>query len=195
MKKVNIIIGRFQPITLGHIKIVDAMYKENGLPTVICQVSNKKFDTKHPFSDELISEEVKIIEKNYNVVGQVYVTNADIVKCGNLLHENGFEPILWGCGTDRYASYTKQADKYKKDANLLDEFTTFEVKRSDEDISATKVREALISGDFETFKKMMPNGTDKLFDKMKEAMESIKENRSWISLSEYLSNEKFHKMI
>ena len=188
MKKVNIIIGRFQPITLGHMKIVEQMYNENNLPTIFCMVSNKKFDSKHPFSDDIISEELDIIMKNdKQVAGYIWITNADIVKCGEKLHEAGYEPLLWGCGTDRYDSYKKQADKYKEKAGLLPEFDVFEVKRTDDDISATKVRNAIKENDINTFNKMMPKGTDKLFDQMKNALSEI--NESYKSLRNLLIEE------
>ena len=188
MKNVNIVIGRFQPITLGHMKIVEQMYNENNLSTVFCMVSNKKFDSKHPFSDDIISEELDIIMKNdKRVAGYIWITNADIVKCGEKLHEAGYEPLLWGCGTDRYDSYKKQADKYKEKAGLLPEFDVFEVKRTDDDISATKVRNAIKEDDLETFNKMMPKGTDKLFEQMKNALSEIKE--SFISLRNLLLEE------
>ena len=188
MKKVNIVIGRFQPITLGHMKIVEQMYDENNLPTVFCMVSNKKFDNKHPFSDDIISEELNIIMKNdKQVAGYIWITNADIVKCGEKLHEAGYEPLLWGCGTDRYDSYKKQADRYKEKAGLLPEFDVFEVKRTDDDISATKVRNAIKEDDIETFNKMMPKGTDKLFKQMKKALSKINEN--FVSLRNLLLEE------
>lgn len=189
MKKVNIIIGRFQPITLGHLKIASALYKENELPTVWCLVSNKKFDAKHPFSDELISKEIDECLKGTNeYAGHIYIKNADIVKCAEILHSEDFEPILWGCGSDRYPSYKKQADRYKEMANLLPEFDCFEVNRTDDDISATKVREAIKTDNKEEFKKMMPKGSEKLFDDFKDQLMDVIKESSKESLIDYIEN-------
>ena len=33
-KPVNMFVGRFQPFTLGHVKVFEKMYKENGLPVI-----------------------------------------------------------------------------------------------------------------------------------------------------------------
>ena len=38
MKKVNICLGRFQPYTLGHYKMIEYGFKENGLSTVILMI-------------------------------------------------------------------------------------------------------------------------------------------------------------
>jgi citrate lyase synthetase len=42
-----------------------------------------------------------------------------------------------------------------------------EIKRTDEDISATKVREALINNDIEAFKKLTDKKMHKMFEELK----------------------------
>ena len=51
------------------------------------------------------------------------------------------------------------AEKYKEQAGLADDFQVIEVPRSDEDVSATKVRKALLDGDKRTFEKLTPYNT------------------------------------
>jgi citrate lyase synthetase len=51
------------------------------------------------------------------------------------------------------------AEKYGDKAGLTDDFEMIEVKRSDDDISATKVRQALLDNDKRTFDKLTPFGT------------------------------------
>ena len=175
MKNVNMILGRFQPITLGHLKIVDELYNKNNLPIVFCLVSNTKFDDKRPFDDNIISEELDIIMKeDKRIAGYVYVKSADIVKCAEILHNNMFEPHLWGCGTDRYESYKKQVDKYKDIANLIAEFDVLEIQRNDEDVSATKVRESIMNDDIQGYCQMMPKETHNMFKVLKGAIQKIK---------------------
>lgn len=183
--KCNITVGRFQPFTEGHMKMVEAGFKENGLGCVILQIPNTKNDSKHPFSDELIKEEIKFIiddqDNSHKVIlDHFYIKNADIAKIAQVCHENGYEPVMWLCGTDRYASYSKQADteKYKVANDMLMEFKAFEVKRTDDDTSATKVREAIKNDDFTTYMKMMPQGFDEntpLWEKFKKELNQVKE--------------------
>lgn len=192
MKKVNICLGRFMPFTKGHYKMIEYGLKYNGLPTVIFMISNKKMDKKHPFSDELIQKEMDMLKKSLNgIENTVYVNSADIVKLGQWCYENNYEPQLWITGSDRLAAYKRQAEnpKYQDLGHFPSSFTTLEVPRTDEDISATKVREAIMNDDLDTFKKMMPEGTEKLFDDFKEALSQVKECK--VSLLDYIQESKF----
>lgn len=162
MKKVNITIGRFQPFTKGHMKCVEAAYKELGVPTVVCMINVKdeKVDEKHPFPTSLILPLYndafvgdKMIEKF------VLVKSANIVEIGETLHNEGYEIVSWTCGTDRVDSYSRMAEKYAEISHLSPNFKMIEIKRSDEDISATKVRQALADNDKKTFDKMTPFGS------------------------------------
>lgn len=192
MKKVNICLGRFMPFTKGHYKMIEYGLKHNGLPTVIFMISNKKMDKKHPFSDELIQKEMDMLKKSLKgIENTVYVSSADIVKLGQWCYENNYEAQLWITGSDRLAAYKRQAEnpKYQDLGHFPSSFTTLEVPRTDEDISATKVREAIMNDDLDTFKKMMPEGTEKLFDDFKEALSQVKECK--VSLVDYIQESKF----
>ena len=192
MKKVNICLGRFMPFTKGHYKMIEYGLKHNGLPTVIFMISNKKIDKRHPFPDELIQKEMDMLKKSLEgIENTVYVSSADIVKLGQWCYENNYEPQFWITGSDRLAAYKRQAEnpKYQDLGHFPSSFTTLEVPRTDEDISATKVREAIMNDDLTTFKKMMPNGTEKLFNEFKEALSQVKE--SHISLLDFIQERLF----
>ena len=192
MKKVNICLGRFMPFTKGHYKMIEYGLKHNGLPTVVFMISNKKMDKKHPFSDELMQKEMDMLKKSLEgIENTVYVSSADIVKLGQWCYENNYEPQLWITGSDRLAAYKRQAEnpKYQDLGHFPSSFTTLEVPRTDEDISATKVREAIMNDDLDTFKKMMPEGTEKLFGDFKEALSQVKECK--VSLVDYIQESKF----
>lgn len=192
MKKVNICLGRFMPFTKGHYKMIEYGLKHNGLPTVIFMISNKKIDKRHPFSDELIQKEMDMLKKSLEgIENTVYVSSADIVKLGQWCYENNYEPQFWITGSDRLVAYKRQAEnpKYQDLGHFPSSFTTLEVPRTDEDISATKVREAIMNDDLATFKKMMPNGTEKLFDEFKEALSQVKESHT--SLLDFIQERLF----
>ena len=192
MKKVTICLGRFMPFTKGHYKMIEYGLKQNGLPTVIFMISNKKIDKRHPFPDELIQKEMDMLKKSLEgIENTVYVSSADIVKLGQWCYENNYEPQFWITGSDRLAAYKRQAEnpKYQDLGHFPSSFTTLEVPRTDEDISATKVREAIMNDDLATFKKMMPNGTEKLFNEFKEALSQVKE--SHISLLDFIQERLF----
>jgi cytidyltransferase-like protein len=181
MTKVNIVVGRFQPFTLGHQSIIEALFKENGLPTVVCCISNKKFDSRHPFSDNLIKTELETCYKSEKFFQDViFIKSANIVEIGEELKKQDYEAHLWGCGEDRKIPYEKMASNPKYTVDFPPDFKVFALSRNDssegiDGISATKVRAAIKSNDKETFKKMMPKGAEKLFISFQE---NIKENYS-----------------
>jgi FAD synthase len=156
---VNIVLGRFQPFTNGHMACIEQAFDETGYPTVICMIDTPetKVDEKHPFASSiLLPIYTELFSKNSKVADIVLVKSADIVKIGELLWEKGYQIGSWSCGTDRLSTYTRMSTNYAEKAHLTSDFKMIEVKRGDEDISATKVRQALIDNDYKTFVAMTP---------------------------------------
>ena len=156
--RVNIMIGRFQPFTKGHYKCIEEAWKLKHVPTVICMINtpDEKVDRKHPFPSSMLLPLYKSFFANDDkVAGIELIKNADIVAIGELLHER-YDICSWTCGTDRISSYQRMSEKYHDRAHLSDDFEMIEVKRSDEDISATKVRQALLDDDKKLFYKLTP---------------------------------------
>lgn len=196
-KDCNICVGRFQPITLGHLSILKALQKENGYPTVLCNISNKKFDAKHPFSDELIEKEINTCFKGQDFyLDQMFVKNAAIDVIGENLAKKGYVAHLWGCGSDREKFYKQMASNKKYLKDFPEEFKVFVITRNEQSsdvdgISATKVREAIKNDDKAAFVKMMPDGAEKLFSDFKEAISKIDESMDIITLDLYIKNENY----
>ena len=158
---VNIVVGRFQPFTDGHMLCVLAAKKQLGIGTVICLIDtpDDKVDQRHPFPSSMMLPIYKELDNTYKtIVDVILIKNADIVKIGELLNDK-YEIKSWTCGTDRIDAYSKMAEKYHDKAGLADDFRMIEVKRSSDDVSATKVRKALLDGDVKTFDKLTPYDT------------------------------------
>lgn len=159
MKKVNIIIGRFQPFTYGHLKCVEEAWKVKKLKSVVVMIDTPeaKVDEKHPFPSTMLLPIYKdVFAKSGKIVDVVLCKSANIVEIGEVLKDNGYEISSWTCGTDRIDAYQKMSDKYHDDAHLADDFEMIEIKRTADDISATKARKALIDDDLNTWKRMTP---------------------------------------
>lgn len=156
-------VGRFQPLTDGHLRCVNEAWSQFKVPTIICLIDTpeEKIDEKHPFSSNILLPIYNELSDNayYHIEKVILVKNADIVKNAEILHDLGYEIQSWTCGTDRIKAYTAMADRYKEQAELSDDFKMIEVKRSDDDISATRVRKALLDGDIRTFNALTPYET------------------------------------
>lgn len=157
--KVNIIIGRFQPFTNGHMKCVDWAYEKKRLNTVICIIDtpSNKIDKKHPFSTDLLMRYYKNLSTlNDHIENIVVVKSADIIKISDELNKYGYTIGSWTCGSDRYDDYLRISTNYHDRANLSEDFELLEVPRMDEDVSATQVRDALLKNDKKKFFKLTP---------------------------------------
>ena len=187
MEQVNIIIGRFQPFTLGHLKCAQEAYKKLGVKTVLLVINTTKQDSRHPFLTAQLSKILDKMCKDENTLaGYVLVKNANIVDNIEILRENGYEPISWTCGTDRFDSYDKMVKKYGDEIGLDKNFKMIEVKRGDEDISATAVRKALRDDDEDTYIKMVPDVWKKQFTYLREIIMDVKESFGMRPLKDYL---------
>ena len=189
-------IGRFQPFTKGHLQMCKDGYEKNNLPCVIMMIENKKYDEKHPFSDKLMKKEIELIKMRYKFIEDVIpVKSADIVKAGQALYDSGYEPHLWLCGDDRVAQYDRMISKeqYRIDGHLPEDFATYTGKGRTEGVSGTAAREALKNDDLQAFKRIMPEGTDRLFNDMRdELLNVVKEG--YTSLSDFLKENLNKKL-
>lgn len=208
MNKCNILIGRFQPMTKGgHLKCAEQAMKETGNPTMFLMIETKeqKLDQKHPFPSSMLLPIYKdALKNNKNVAGITLVKNANIIDLAEACRAEGFEPVSWTCGTDRYDSYKKMAERYAKDAGLADDFQVIEIKRGDEDSSATKLLEYLRSGNEKAFEKdFIPyHNVRHVFNMLRTQLRTVKEtlterlNRMvlYSPLTLYLNEATFNKV-
>lgn len=121
-KWVSMFVGRFQPFTLGHVKCVKKLRDEFGVPVLICAipVTEEKSDKEHPFYGELQDKMYENLRDGLNeqfpglIADVTYVPNAYIGNLVDTAKNLGFQPIGWGCGTDRYEIKTPRKRKKKE---------------------------------------------------------------------------------
>lgn len=191
----------------GHLKCAEQAMKETGNPTMFLMIETKeqKLDQKHPFPSSMLLPIYKdALKNNKNVAGITLVKNANIIDLAEACRAEGFEPVSWTCGTDRYDSYKKMAERYAKDADLVDDFQVIEIKRGDEDSSATKLREYLRSGNEKAFEKdFIPcHNVRHVFNMLRTQLRTVKEtlterlNRMvlYSPLTLYLNEATFNKV-
>ena len=199
-KPVNMFVGRFQPFTLGHVKVFEKMYKENGLPVVVYMVRGGKADPeKRPFDEDMQQAMFSKMKKQYPFLEASFVVPNGAIDTMFAAARPTYEPMMWGYGTDRKKSYGAMINKqsYRDDLGVDPSFKGFEIKRGEENISASKVRNALKIDDERTFKKMTPKSIHKFYKPLQTIMQPIKENtdmKNLKSLTDFSVNEaKFNK--
>ena len=190
-KEVNMFVGRFQPFTLGHVKVVEHLHKQNGLPTVIFLVkakTKKKEDSfKRPFDETMQVNMIKQVMKEYPIETVYVIDTGAIDKMFNAMRPK-YEPVLWGTGSDRMKTYGYQVNnpKYREELGVDEDFRLEEIPRTDDNISATKVRNALLDGDERTFKSMTPKSMHKMYELLKQTMEeSVEMQEQVLTFAEF----------
>ena len=162
-QKCNILVGRFQPLTIGHLKCVDYAYRKLRIPTILCMIETleNKTDERHPFpSSYLLPVYEKLLKTNNKILGIVVVKNANILDIENII-QNKFQKQFpnmiiqsWTAGTDRIDTYKKMLARCKDRIVQQEPIQLLEVVRSAEDVSATLARKYLIENDYKKFYKI-----------------------------------------
>jgi hypothetical protein len=184
-KPVNIFVGRFQPFTLGHVKVFEQMYKKNGHPVVVYLVRGGKPDPeKRPFDEDLQQAMFSEMAKQYPFLEAAFVVPNGAIDTLFSTARPAYEPIMWGYGTDRKKAYDAMINKpeYREELGVDPSFTGFEIFRTDDDVSASKVRNAIAIDDEATYKRMTPKSIHKFYKTLQNILEPIKENTNMKNL-------------
>jgi hypothetical protein len=167
-KKINVILGRFQPFHNGHLKMAKMMKEKNGHPTYLVAVypgHNKS--GKSPFDEELINKYMKsIVDNHEEIEGYTIMQRGLLGSAIARLIADGYDPIMVGAGDDRKDDYEKQID-YIKISDIKDQLNKkFKLIETPRSLSATDVRNALKDEDFSKFKKMVPSSVSNLYNEL-----------------------------
>jgi cytidyltransferase-like protein len=161
----GVMFGRFQPLTNGHLKGIEFMSKhvDKGCIYIVKGKKTSLDKDKNPFDEDIQIEMIKkVLPKNLEVKIAPSAFYPDII---NQLDYDNFKILA---GSDRVQAYKKMLSyvSEEKEAEVIE--IPREGLASGEDVSATKVRQALKDNDEESFKKMTPPEIHKLFDELKE---------------------------
>jgi citrate lyase synthetase len=158
---VDVLMGRFQPLTIAHAQIIENAYKQNKRKVIVAVV--KSASDKSPFPFKLMKQ---IIEKSVKVPIEVIELASGFV--GDFispLRDKGMEPRVLFAGSDRVKSYSGQIKRYEERFNLT--MRVNEIPRVASDTSASKVRDALKLDDEALFQSMTPKGEHKFYKRLK----------------------------
>lgn len=150
----SLILGRFQPLTLGHIKMLKQA-ERNSDKLVICIVRARKQDLeKNPFPLELQEKMIKELFPKAEII-----THSTGNLFGIMSKATSNINTIWA-GSDRVSSY-------KSTLSRNPDLSVSEIKRTDDDISATKVRQALKDDNEKEFRKMMHKSLWKYYKELR----------------------------
>ncbi len=165
-KKVNVIMGRFQPFHLGHLKMAKKLKEENGFPSFVVVVyAGHNKSGKSPFNEKIISQYMDAVvnDNKEDLEGYIIVDRGLLGSSINKLVNLGYEPHLVGVGDDRKDYYDKQFD-YIKRSELAEKLPEdFKLSETPRFTSATEVRKKMKEEDFAGLKKLLPKAVLNLY--------------------------------
>lgn len=168
LESVNVVIGRYQPFTIGHLGMAKELEKINGLPSVYIYIRSKS-GKNSKFSDNLTINYMDDIAKGQDLVKDAWsMTGSFIPVVVMETQRRGYNPVLIGAGEDRAKTYTGMA-KRMKNITTHPDFAIQELKGRL--TSGTEVRQAIIDGDEKKFKKFTPKQIHPYYKQLKDELE------------------------
>lgn len=169
-KAIAFAYGRFNPPTIGHEKLIEKVIetaKANQADYLIIPSQSTAKQTlgerkKNPLS---LQERIEILKHMVSNPSNVVDFGTTFVSALNKLQEMGYTKVFHIAGSDREASFMTVVNKYNgqldKEGNIPFQFNSYEFVSAGqrdpdsegvEGMSASKLRQLAVEGDYETFK-------------------------------------------
>ncbi len=115
-RKAVVMVGRFQPPTQSHYKVIDLMKKfaraNKGFTPIVVVISGKetsKDKTTNPLSSE---DRIKFMTASGKANGIKFLQAGSAFQAFDEVRKAGYEPTAIAAGSDRAGDYLKMLDKY-----------------------------------------------------------------------------------
>lgn len=156
-KKVNILIGTFQPVTMGHIKAAKALKEKNGNKAVFVALKGDVQTQKSPFTRLLTERILNKVQQEYSdlIDGIRIIPNGQLDSVIKSIRPE-YEPILWGTTERRMKDYAIQLDYIKKRDIPLRISKDFKLVELPSFVKSEEIIKLIKTSNFEEFKKLVP---------------------------------------
>ena len=171
----TVVFGRFNPPTIGHEKLLKAAKTISSGGDLKIYPSRSQDAKKNPLDPDM---KVSYMKKMFSDFSDNIVNDDDMKTIFNVLttaSENGYSSVNIVVGADRQSEFEGLAQKYNGELYNFEEIRVVSAGARDADaegvegMSASKMRKAVLDGDFESFRKGTPKSlndkkTQALFD-------------------------------
>ena len=157
--------GRMNPPTIGHAKLVDAIKSQPGDPFIFLSQSQKPKTDPLSFEDKL--RYAKFFFPNVTIGNPEVKT---IIQALQKVESLGYQQLIYVAGSDRLQSFEELLNKYNGKDYTFKSIKVVSAGERDPDadgaegMSASKMRQAAVDNDLESFKQGVPE--PKLADEM-----------------------------
>lgn len=195
-KKAVVMIGRMNPPTLGHYKVIDSMkafirknpeYSLKPIVVIINGAKTSEDTSKNPLNPE---DRIKFMQASGKANGVTFIVAENAFAGFEAVRKLGYEPMAIAAGSDRAQKYKQMLDKYFTNDGETIEHVVLSGLERDEDadgtfdpnekidvskVSGSMARAAVEAGYEDVFSKIVglenkPKVAKIMFDKIKKAM-------------------------
>jgi len=157
--KIVFSFGRINPPTSGHRKLVDQLCLEASKQNASARLylSKTQDSKRNPLSPENKLSVVQTIFPKIEVrlAQTIFSAIADI-------ENDGYDEAIFYCGADRYESFSNSLTSYIGTEINLKSLEIKKIERLDEDVSASKAREAAWNNDWKSFCEFSASTNEKI---------------------------------
>ena len=189
--------GRMNPPTIGHEKLVEKVKSFEGDHYIFLSQTVKPKDNPLPFDVKL-----QFAKQFFPGVNVGHPSVRTPIQMLQMLEKLGYTDVIYVAGSDRVASFDKLFNDYNGKEYNFNSITVENAGERDPDaegaegMSASKMRAAAASGDYESFAQGVPTPAlaEKLYDAVRNGM-GVKDKEPAEGLDEQQLNEAFPLLI
>ena len=177
----TVAFGRFNPPTVGHGKLLSAAKKASQGGDLKIYPSRSQDPKKNPLDPDM---KISFMKKMFPDYSENIVNDNEMRSIFNVLttaSEGGYKDVNIIVGSDRQAEFENLANKYNGDLYDFENIRVISAGVRDADaegvegMSASKMRKAVVDGDFDAFRRGTPKDlndgdTQALFDAVRSGM-------------------------
>jgi hypothetical protein len=189
----TIVFGRFNPPTVGHDKLLKSANRISAGGDVKIYPSRTQDPKKNPLDPDM---KISFMKKMFPDFEEIIINDDNMRSIFDVLinaNEEGYSSVNIVVGSDRQAEFENLAQKYNGDLYNFDliRVVSAGVRDADADgvegMSASKMRKAVIDGDFDSFRKGTPKtlddtDTQALFNAVRQGMGAKKKKKEVVEL-------------
>lgn len=166
-KKVNIVIGKFQPFNNGHLKMVKKANQNNGLPVAVFVVKAGP----HSFIDDQTMDKMMHIVSNdlSDVIDSVHYVDDDLLSTALQTLGENYDPKTLTVGKKRLDNYLLQTRSLKKRKRLD---AAFQIQTSPDWVNSQEVSKTIQEKNYMEFKKHVPKSLSGLWEELTRCYDS-----------------------
>ena len=188
---VNILIGKFQPISIGHIKATQKLNAENGHKTVLIAIKSDSQTKTSPFTLKQTKTMLSKVQQEYSqdIIEIKIISSGQIEEVIDAI-QSDYKPVLWGTTEKRIKDFAVQLDHIKKRRipfKFMDDFKLIELPTY---VASSDLLALIRDSNFQEFKKKVPKSIASEFFNLRNELEgttedaAIKEEREYTKLNE-----------